>query len=134
MKKMKDIRGVHATAVRNAIFRVFGMRHLPPVSKKKNPKQISDWKASKEVGQCYDKLYDDLSGTLYIENIVRTAFPTLQGAELTVDHCVYTAAMCDIVLNPDYPDIECAQAPLQRRIRKFKVTYVIFHKLSVYRD
>ena len=44
---------------------------------------------------------------------------------------IYTAAVSDIILNLDYPDIECAKNPLQRRLRKFKVIFYINSKLKL---
>ena len=129
---MKDIRGISATTVRNAIFRVFGIQNLPPVSKKKNPKRISQWKAATEVAQCYDKLYTIASNnTSYINHIARTAFPALSDEALTVEHCVYTAAVCDIVLNPRYPDIECAKTLLKHRMLKFQVINIVLQNLAI---
>ena len=40
------------------------------------------------------------------------------------DIYTYTAAVCDIILNPDYPDTECAKKPLERRFQKFKVNFL----------
>ena len=126
MKKMKDLRGINATTVRNAIFRVFGIKNLPPINRKKNAREISEWKASAEVADCYDKLYTIVSkDTTYINHIARTAYPALSEEALSIDHCIYTAAMCDIILNPRYPDIECAKAPLKRRMEKFKVICIL---------
>ncbi|CAB5147429.1 hypothetical protein RhiirA5_429276 [Rhizophagus irregularis] len=33
---------------------------------------------------------------------------------------IYMVAVCNIILNPGYPDIECAKKPLERRLQKFK--------------
>jgi len=129
---MKDLRGITATTVRNAIFRIFGMTNLPPINKKKNPKEISQWKTSAEVAACYEKLYTCVANnTFYINHIARTVFPTLSDAALSIDHCGYTAAVCDIVLNPSYPDIECAQAPLKRRMKRFKVISVLVKNFAI---
>jgi hypothetical protein len=66
-------------------------------------------------------LYDDNHNA--IENIAKHAFPSVSsGDELFDDIYVYTAAICDIVLNPDYPDLECAKKPLELQFRKFKVS------------
>lgn len=118
---MKDVRGTSAAAVRNAILKEFGLQ--TPNSKKKNiPVDVSVWKRSKKVKDCYYKLYDDEENA--IEDIVKQAFPTIsRDDESFNDHYIYAAAICDIILNPDYPDTECAKKPLERRFRKFKVNF-----------
>ena len=113
---MKDLRGVHVAAVKTAIFKEFGLQ----VISKKNVKVIADWKKSKQVKECYQKLYDDDDNT--IEKIAKRAFPSISEDDETFENIyIYTAAVCDIVLNPKYPDIECSKNPLRRRYQKFKV-------------
>ena len=83
-------------------------------------KVIADWKKSKQVRECYQKLYDDDDNT--IEKIAKRAFPSISEDDETFENIyIYTAAVCDIVLNPKYPDIECSKNPLQRHYQKFKV-------------
>ena len=116
---MKDVRGIHATAVKSAIFNEFGLQMKNNRSKKAN---ISEWKKSKQVKECYLKLYDDNENVT--ENIAKLAFPTLSNQDKSFYNVyVYTAAVCDIVLNPDYPDMECSRKPLERRIQRFKVFF-----------
>ena len=82
-----------------------------------------EWKKSSEVRKCYNKLYDDNDNS--IGNIVKYAFPNISEDDESFDDIyTYTVAVCDIVLNPDYPDLECAKKPLEKRFQKFKV--VIF--------
>ena len=113
---MKDLRGVHVSAVKTAIFKEFGLQ----VISKKNVKVIADWKKSKQVRECYQKLYAENDNT--IEKIAKRAFPSISEDDETFENIyIYTAAVCDIVLNPKYPDIECSKNPLRRRYQKFKV-------------
>lgn len=57
-----------------------------------------------------------------IENITKIAFPLISDDDATFNNIyIYTSAVCDIVLNPTYPDIKCAKQPLERRYRTFKV-------------
>lgn len=114
---MKDVRGVHAAAVRNAIFKELG---LQVTNCKKNATSIVEWKKSSKVRECYNRLYDNNENV--IENIARYAFPNISEKEESFnDIYVYTAAVCDIILNLEYPDIECAKKPLERRFQGFKV-------------
>ena len=57
---MKNLRSVHVAAVKTAIFKEFGLQ----VISKKNVKVIADWKKSKQVKECYQKLYDDNDNTI----------------------------------------------------------------------
>ena len=121
---MKDLRGTYAAAVRNAILKEFGLQ-IPNSRKKNVIVDVSKWKKSGKVKECYDKLYDNDENV--IENITKLAFPTLSYSDKSSssfnDFYIYTASVCDIILNPDYPDTECAKNPLERQFRKFKVNF-----------
>jgi len=116
---MKDIRGTHASAVRSAIFRNFGLQS--PSSKwRKNSRDILEWKNSKEVADSYKKLYTNHDA---IENIAAIAFPSLdtESEEVYSNIYIYTASVCNIILNPDYSNMEIARKPLELRFKRFKV-------------
>ncbi|CAB4417898.1 unnamed protein product [Rhizophagus irregularis] len=118
LRKMKDLRGTYAATVRNSIFKELGLQ-IPNNRKKCNFINISEWKKSKRVKECYIKLYDDNENA--IENIANLAFPTISRDDESYKGVyIYTVAVCDIILNPGYPDIECAKKPLERRLQKFK--------------
>jgi len=69
---MKDLRGAHAAAVRSGILKEFGLQIVS--NKQKNiSSDISKWKRSEKVKECYEKLYDDNHNA--IENIAKHAFP-----------------------------------------------------------
>ena len=116
---MKDVRGIHAQAVRNVIFKEFKLQTLTG-NRQRNPASILEWKNSKKVRECYSRLYDDNYNA--IENIAKYAFPGSSSEDESFGSIYsYTAAVCKIVLNPDYPDMECAKKPLERRFQRFKV-------------
>ena len=113
---MKDVRGSHAVAVKNAIFHEF---NLEPIKNRKKM-TVTEWKKTKKVKECYMRLYDDEENVT--NKITRRAFPNItETNESFYEIYIYTATVCDIVLNPDYPDIECAKKPLQRCFQRFKV-------------
>ena len=113
---MKDVR-VYAAAVQNAIFKELG---LQVTNNKKNATNIVEWKKSSKVRECYNRLYSNDENA--IENIARYAFPNIsEKEELFDDIYIYTVAVCDIILNPEYPDMKCAKKPLERRLQGFKV-------------
>jgi hypothetical protein len=112
---MKDLRSLHVAAVKAATFKELELQTV-----NKNSKDIMEWKKSKRVKECYEKLYDEDDDT--VGKIAKRAFPNIpEGDEKFEKIYIYTAAICDIVLNPKYPDIECSKKPLQRRYQKFKV-------------
>ena len=119
---MKDLRGASAAAIRNAIFKELGLQ-IPNSRKKSNVIDISGWKGLKKVNECYKRLYDDDENV--IKNISKHAFSNISlDDELTFnDIYVYIAAVCDILLNPEYPDLECAKKPLESCFQKFKVNF-----------
>lgn len=121
---MKDIRGAHVAAVRNAIFRTVGLTQLSS-NKRKNSKDVMEWKSSKEVEAEYNNLYKDET---LIENITAAAFPSLNDAsdESFSDMYIYTASVCDIILNPNYPSLDITKKALELRFTTFKVFLNLF--------
>jgi len=116
---MKDIRGAHVAAVRNAIFKTVGLTQLSS-TQRKNSKDVMVWKSSKEVKAEYNNLYKDET---LIENITAAAFPSLNDAsdESFSNMYIYTASVCDIILNPNYPSLDITKKALELRFTMFKV-------------
>ena len=81
---MKDVRGTHVAAVRNAIFKTFGLQTT--TIRRKNSQDILGWKKSKKVEESYEKLFTDRD---VIENIVTKAFPYLNTASEDVFSDMY---------------------------------------------
>ena len=121
---MKDIRGAHVAAVRNAIFKTVGLMQLSS-TRQKNSKDVMEWKSSKEVEAEYNNLYKDET---LIENITAAAFPSLNDAsdESFSDMYIYTASVCDIILNPNYPSLDITKKALESRFTTFKVFSNLF--------
>src|SRR3954471_23222352 len=118
---MKDLRGISAATIRNAILKVFGLQ-IPNSRKKSNIIDISDWKKSKRVKECYNRLYDDDENV--IEDIAKLAFPNLSIDDNSFNNIyVYTASICDVLLNLKYSDLECVKKPLKRHFQKFKMIF-----------
>src|SRR2546423_11555562 len=78
MRKMKDIRGTHAVHVRNAIFRTFRLPALTSTNRKKNAKEVLNWKQSKEVQKSYTSFYEDDD---ILDKIVKLAFPSFADSD-----------------------------------------------------
>src|SRR3954468_5314013 len=110
---MKDLRSISASAVRNAILKEFGLQ-IPSSRKKSNMVDILNWKKLKRVKECYIKLYNDNENV--IENIAKLAFSNITHKDESFNNFyVYTAAICDIILNSNYPNLECTKKLLKRR-------------------
>jgi hypothetical protein len=131
MRKMKDMRGSHVSAVRTAIFRKFGLQLAS--SRRKNSRDILDWKQSKEVKDSHNKLFTEITA---IEEITNSAFPSLSNAddEKYNDMYIYTASVCDIILNPNCPTLEISKPEMELRLEKFRVSIefiLLFKKLNL---
>src|SRR5256884_37731 len=131
MRKMKDIRGSHVLAVRTAILRKFGLQLTS--NQHKNSREILDWKQSKEVKNSYNKLFTE---DIVIEEITNFAFSSLVNAdkEKFNDMYIYTASVCDIILNPNCPTLEVSKAAMELRLKKFRVSIefiLLFKKLNL---
>jgi hypothetical protein len=116
---MKDLRGSHVSAIRTAITKTFGLQ-LFPSNRRKNSKDILEWKNSKNVNDRYKSLYTDEGAS--IENIANNAFPSSNKAneEEFAKLYVYTASVCDIILNPGYPSLDVSRKALELRFKRFK--------------
>src|SRR3989440_6922720 len=130
MRKMKDMRGSHVSAVRTAIFRKFGLQLAS--SRRKNSRDIMDWKQSKEVKDSHNKLFTKDTA---IEEITNSAFPSLSNAddEKFNDMYIYTASVCDIILNPNCPTLEISKPEMEMRLEKFRVSIdfiLLFKKIE----
>src|SRR5213082_191059 len=130
MRKMKDMRGSHVSAVRTAIFRKFGLQLAS--SRRKNSRDIMDWKQSKEVKDSHNKLFTEDTA---IEEITNSAFPSLSNAddEKFTDMYIYTASVCDIILNPNCPTLEISKPEMELRLEKFRVSIdfiLLFKKIE----
>jgi hypothetical protein len=114
---MKDMRGGHVSAIRNTILRTFGLQLSS--NKRKNSREILEWKQSREVEESHNKLFTGNT----IEEITTSAFPSLDDAsdEKFNDMYIYTASVCDILLNPNYPTLEVSKKSLELRMKKFRV-------------
>ena len=131
MRKMKDMRGSHVSAVRNAILRKFGLQLTS--NQCKNSREILDWKQSKEVKDSYNKLFTE---DIVIEEITNSAFPSLSNADDDKfnDMYIYTASVCDIILNPNCPTLEISKPEMELRLEKFRVSIefiLLFKKLNL---
>src|SRR5436189_3255979 len=130
MRKMKDMRGSHVSAVRTAIFRKFGLQLAS--SRRKNSRDIMYWKQSKEVEDSHNKLSTEDTAIVEIAN---SSFPSLSNAddENFNDMYIYTASVCDIILNPNCPTLEISKPEMEMRLEKFRVSIdfiLLFKKIE----
>jgi len=128
---MKNMRGSHVSAICTANFRKFELQFAS--SRHKNSREILEWKRSEEVKSSYNKLFTDEQ---LIEDITLSAFPSLDSVteERYNNMYVYTASVCDIILNPDYSTLDVSKKALELRIKRFKVfiEFIILFKKQNY--
>ena len=99
-------------------------------NRRKNLRDILEWKQSKEVKDNYNKLFTDRT---MIENITSTAFLSLDNVNDKEfnDMYIYTASICDILLNPNYPTFEVTKKSLELRLKRFRVLSNSFCYLKI---
>src|SRR2546423_1227419 len=120
---MKDLRGISVSTVRNAILKEFRLQ-ISSSRKKLNMVNILNWKKLKRVKECYIKLYNNDENMT--KNITKLAFSNITHEDESFNNFyVYTAAVCDIIFNLNYPDLECAKKLLERHFKKFKVNFLL---------
>src|SRR6266516_1150921 len=127
MRKMKDARGSHVSAVRNAILRKFRLQLTS--NRRKNSQEILDWKQSKEIKDSYNKLFTE---DITIEEITNFAFPSLANAdeEKFNDMYIYTAFVCNIILIPNCSTLEVSKAAMELRLKNSGYLSNLFYYLK----
>ena len=132
LQKMKNHRGASLQNVRHSIWKVFGYERLPHLKSNAAAEEIIKWKESDEVANCFRSLFEiNDSGVLWVAVIARTAFTTTAVPTLSNEHCAFTLAVCDILLNPRSRNMICTEKRMKRRIEKYLVS--IYHT-SFYTD
>ncbi|CAG8741155.1 2923_t:CDS:2, partial [Ambispora leptoticha] len=82
--------------------------------------EIMKWKRSDQVAACFRSLFqqnDD--GVYWVAVIARTAFSTIAVPDLSNEHCAFTLAVCDILLNPRSRKIVCIVNSMKRHMAKY---------------
>ena len=123
---MKNLRGASVQNVRAAVWHVFGCERLPPLKKNAVPADIVSWKQSEEVLDCYRALFEmNEEGVFWVSIIARAAFSMVAVPILSNEHCAFTLAVCDILLNPKSRSVTCSEKRLMRRIERYLVSAII---------
>ena len=115
---MKDMRESHVLTVWTATFKKFRLQFVS--SQYKNSWEIMKLKWSKKVKSSYNKLF---TKEQLIRDITLLAFPSIVNAndERFNNMYVYTASVCDIILNPDYHTLDVSKKALELRLKRFKI-------------
>jgi hypothetical protein len=124
---MKNFRGAALQNVRSAIWHVFGCERLPLLKSNAVVSNIVRWKQSEEVASCYRSLFEqNESGAFWVAVIARSAFSTTAVPTLSDEHCAFTLAVCDILLNPKSKGIICKESKMKRHMERFLVSFIIY--------
>ncbi|RIB03789.1 hypothetical protein C2G38_2224063 [Gigaspora rosea] len=122
--KNEKLPGTAFQNVENSIWKVFGVEKLTLLKSNAGASEIVRWKQSVEVADCFCSLFvQNESGVYWINLIARNAFSTAMVPTLTHDHCAFTLAVCDIILNPRSQSVKYMEKHIKCRVEKFLNDY-----------
>lgn len=125
MKQFRSTRGSLAARVREGLFSYFGENTLSRITTSDTPTDIANWKKSKEVAQCYKKLFDDNNKTL--AKVLEKVF----GKNLPSDvHSAYAIAICTTILNPKNEGIQLDENTMKKKVSRYLVSFIIFSYMT----
>lgn len=120
MKQFRSARGTLATKVRDGLFTYFGDTNLPRINTSAPPIEISNWKKSKEVKKCYNKLFDDKNKVLakILERIFGKNIPKPA-------HSAFAITVCTSILNPESDRIQLNEESMKVIYNNYLVSIII---------
>src|SRR5437763_15697808 len=110
------------------MFSTFVADKLPVINTNNSSNEVSAWKNSLVVAECFEKLK---SNGDYIDKILDKVYGTdpEKRSEMQV---VFTIVLVHYVLNPKKEHIKIKEEVLQRRIRKYLVYFRKYLKCMLY--
>ena len=115
------MRGSLTSRIKSALFAVFGENHLPQINTRATPKEINEWKQSRSVGSCYDKLFDPVESELsvtYMSQILEKVWPSGRTPNV---HIAYAVGVCVTLLNPKNDNIKISASNLKSKTNRYLV-------------
>jgi hypothetical protein len=96
---------------------------LPQIKTNSSSSEISRWKKSPEVAECYKNLFNQVRGEVRtISLIVEKVF---LGKEYTKMELSYVVAVCTLFLNPKHSNIQIKESVVKSKVKYYKVGFVI---------
>jgi hypothetical protein len=108
MKQFRSARGTLAAKVRESLFTFFGEDNLPRIRTSAPPIDISNWKKSKEVKKCYNKLFENNNKVLakILERVFGKNLPKPA-------HSAFAIAVCTSILDPKSDRIQLSEESMK---------------------
>lgn len=123
---MRSLRGTLASKTRDSIFAVFGEKNLPPINSNAKPLEISNWKKSLEVSNCYEMLFkkidDNEKSPLVLTRIIQKVLRTKEYSNVQM---AFVIVICLSILNPKYGKLKLAANAMKRRVKFYLVKFCI---------
>lgn len=109
------------------MFAVFGEQKLEFIDNTASPVKIAEWKMSEKTREAYAELFENHD---LLSKIAYSVFKQNKDEELSIMHCAYTLAICDILLNPKSSGIKCNDKSVVKRVNAFLVSSIcVCHNL-----
>lgn len=128
MTKQRSARGTLTSKVKDAMFSTFGENVLPPIKNNSTPNEISTWKQSSQVIECYKNLFKPMnenSDQLVVSRIIEKVFP--KKSRPPNIQVAYVIAICTTMLNPRYEKIMINKKSMKNKMKHYVVCMVIKH-------
>lgn len=105
------------------MFQIFGEKELPIIKSNESPLEITKWKKTKEVANCYKKLFESLDSNterLVLDIIIDKVLPEKTKPLVQIALII---AVCTTMLNPKYEKIQLEEKMMKRKVAHFLVSF-----------
>ncbi|RHZ45551.1 hypothetical protein Glove_670g2 [Diversispora epigaea] len=115
-EKIQNLRSNLSTKVKASIFKIFDK--LPPINSNATAAEITAWKRSPIVLECYKKLFTEIENTSekYIVRIIKNAWPKKEF--IPDSHTAWCVSIAEILLNPNNEYIQITEDVVQPFVEK----------------
>jgi hypothetical protein len=105
-----------STRVKASIFKIFDK--LPPINSNATTAEITTWKRSAIVRECYKKLFKEIEDTSekYIVRIIKNVWPKKEF--IPDSHTAWCVSIAEILLNPNNEYIQITEDVVQPFVEK----------------
>lgn len=108
------------------MFAIYGESNLPTIKSNAGPSEISNWKKSPEVKNCYKNLFEkvdngDENSPFVITRIIEKVFRSRKGSN---PEMAYVVAICTTMLNPKHDVLILSKSVMKRKVKSYLVGFV----------
>lgn len=107
------------------MFLIFGETMLPFINATAGLAEISQWKSSSEVSNCYKKLFSPIDKSYpditYMSRILDRLWSDMN--KVPIIHVAFVISTCENTLNPKVEGITNSESIIQKRIKKNMVIF-----------